>query len=283
MHDKKLAVVLSGGGSRGAIEAGALLSLAEHGIQPNMLVGTSIGALNAAAMALDPTLKGAQRIVEDWQEVHKWNIFPTNYMVMLLNLITGKDSLLGNRKLARYVSDRVLRGARCFADIRPVELYIIAESLDTGLLHVFGKDQNEPLLDAVMSSTALVPFLPPWEYEGLQYIDAFLVREMPIKTAIEGGATEIYAIDIGIHKKPNGPAKGFLRIIEKTVAAVSYSHIIYDLDWAKRIAPASFHYINISDFEHVRLWDFSHSKEMITMGKQKMDEYLNINAVPLSH
>ncbi len=58
MKRKKLAFVLSGGGARGALQVGALRALLEAGIKPDMLVGTSIGAANAALFALNPSLDG---------------------------------------------------------------------------------------------------------------------------------------------------------------------------------------------------------------------------------
>jgi len=62
--DKKIAFVLSGGSNRGALEVGVLLALLEHDIKPRILVGTSVGAINAAALAINPTLEGARWLAD---------------------------------------------------------------------------------------------------------------------------------------------------------------------------------------------------------------------------
>ena len=83
-----LAFVLSGGGNRGALEVGALRVLVERGIRPEMLVGTSAGAVNAAMVASDPTLEGMQRLVNAWREVTKYDVYPGNHLKKELILKT---------------------------------------------------------------------------------------------------------------------------------------------------------------------------------------------------
>ena len=80
---EKTAVILSAGGTRGALEAGALAALLDTGITPQLLVGSSVGALNAAALALDPTPEGADRIINEWIRAGECHIFTGNYLVML--------------------------------------------------------------------------------------------------------------------------------------------------------------------------------------------------------
>ena len=69
-----IAFVLSGGGNLGALQVGALLVLMAEGIYPDMLVGTSAGAVNAAFLASDPTLEGVERLAEIWKRIKKDNI-----------------------------------------------------------------------------------------------------------------------------------------------------------------------------------------------------------------
>ncbi|MFW6112618.1 MAG: patatin-like phospholipase family protein, partial [Chloroflexota bacterium] len=68
---RKVAFVLSGGGNRGALEAGVLLSLFESGIQPSILVGTSVGAVNASAIAIDPSLNAARWLADMWRKASR--------------------------------------------------------------------------------------------------------------------------------------------------------------------------------------------------------------------
>src|SRR5689334_22867588 len=65
---RELAFVLGGGGVLGAHEVGMLQALAECNIKPDIVLGTSVGAINGAFFAADPTLAGVERLSELWQE-----------------------------------------------------------------------------------------------------------------------------------------------------------------------------------------------------------------------
>jgi len=96
-----IAFVLSGGANYGALQAGALSILIKNGIFPDMLVGTSVGAINAAWLARDPSLRGAKQLEHLWIE-HAPDLYhPSNGGGMLLQLIIGSDDLYSNQPLQR--------------------------------------------------------------------------------------------------------------------------------------------------------------------------------------
>src|SRR5579863_10581409 len=72
------AFVLAGGGSLGAVQVGMLQALSEAGETPDILVGASVGALNAGFFASDPTVRGAARLAEIWRELRRRDLFPIN-------------------------------------------------------------------------------------------------------------------------------------------------------------------------------------------------------------
>jgi len=72
----KTAFVFSGGASLGAVEAGALKAIVEHGVQADMVLGTSVGSLNGAMYAYNPTLAGVKSIEDVWLNIKVWNVFP---------------------------------------------------------------------------------------------------------------------------------------------------------------------------------------------------------------
>ena len=98
-----IAFVLSGGGNRGALEAGALVALFERGIQPDILIGTSAGAVNAAALALNPTLEGAQAVAAMWKTIKQSDIFPGNWFTFAWRFLTGADSLSPNDNIRKLI------------------------------------------------------------------------------------------------------------------------------------------------------------------------------------
>jgi len=270
----KVAFVLSGGGNRGALEVGVLIALLEHDIRPRILVGTSVGAINAAAMAINPTLEGARGLEKTWRRVTKKDILPDNYMSMAMRLLTGRSSLFDNKRLKDYLRSRLPKAIQVFADIKGAELYITAADLNTGELHVFGLDPNESMLDAVMASSAFPLILAPWEYQGRQYVDGALVSDLPIRVAVEMKATEVYAIDVGKHRSIRKSRLGVLRVLRQILNANAYSRFIEDMGWASKLPKDRIHYINVDGFEEVGVWDFTHTPEMIEYGHQTGVEYL---------
>src|SRR5436309_67671 len=72
------AFVLSGGGSLGAVQVGMLLAMADRGITPDLLVGSSVGALNAAYLAGRPGQRGVLGLAEIWSRLSRHDVFPTS-------------------------------------------------------------------------------------------------------------------------------------------------------------------------------------------------------------
>ena len=272
--EKKVAFVLSGGGNQGALEVGALLALLEHDIRPKVLVGTSVGAINAAAMAINPTFEGARWLESIWHEVTKEAIMPNSYLSMVWRLVTGHSSVFTNENLRSFLESHLPEDIRQFADVKMAELYITAVDLHTGELHIFGIDRSESLLDAVMSSTALPPFLSPWQYQGREYVDGGVLTDLPIRVALEMNATEIYAIGVYEPRRVKKSYRGIFRIIGQIVSIVSYQRLLDELGWCTMLAKGNIHHIGIEAFEGLRFWDFSHTDEMIEKGRQVGREYL---------
>src|SRR5205085_10621134 len=91
----KTAFVFAGGGSFGAIQAGMLHSLAAHRISADMVVGSSVGALNGAFYAGDPTLQGVERLAEIWRGLTRQDVFPMS-MRALFSFLWRRDFLISH-------------------------------------------------------------------------------------------------------------------------------------------------------------------------------------------
>ena len=148
-----IAFVLSGGGPRGALQAGALQVLLEKGIRPDILVGTSAGAVNAAYLAADPTPAAAYRLGDVWRRLTKEQLFGGGVLQAAWHLLTHRDSLYCNDRLRSYFETHSPTRERFFRGLA-VRLYIVATDLLTRRPYVFGEDRDEPLLDALMASSA---------------------------------------------------------------------------------------------------------------------------------
>ncbi len=273
-----LALVLSGGGNRGPLEVGALQVLLEHGIVPDMLVGTSAGAINAAFLAIEPTPRTAQELGHLWLKAGERGVFRGNRLTVFWRLITGKDSLYRNEDFRRLIEDSLPAETTCFADIRAVRLVIVATRLDTGEPRIFGHDPQERLLDAIMASTALPPFFPPWSAGDELLIDGGIAADLPVSIAIAEGATEIYALHL-VDAPPEGQQmSGLLRIAEQAINTVLSRQLETDLEESEHTKGVTLHYVPLTGFYGLPLRDLSRTTEMIEAGRQQMEEYLRASA-----
>ncbi len=272
--EKKVAFVLSGGANRGALQVGALLALLEHDIRPHILVGTSIGAVNAALLAINPTLEGARWLEKIWREASQNIVTRKDYVLGLWRLLMGRSSLYRSKKLKELLETYFPENIRLFSDIKAAELYITAVDLQTGELRVFGRDRAESVIDAIMASSALPIVLAPWRYEGRAYVDGGVVSDLPVRVAVEEGATELYAIDIGPLKFGRRTPKGLLRVVGQTLDAVISHQLVSEMNWTGKLSKNAIHYINVEGFENLRIWDFGHTDEMIARGRQVGLEHL---------
>jgi NTE family protein len=269
-----LAFVLSGGGNRGPLEVGALQVLLEHGIVPQMLVGASAGAVNAAFLAMEPTIDTATAMGTLWQKVEKKHVFQGNRFTMLWRLMTGQDSLYRNQSFQRLIEENLPPGTERFGDIETVRLYIVATRLDTGQARVFGHDPQERLVDAIMASTALPPFLPPWRCGHELLVDGGISADLPVRVAVSQGAKEIYALHLVDAPRTGQQIRGLFSIAEQTINTVLSRQLQMDLDESENVKGVTLHHVPLTGFYGLPLWDFSHTEEMIEGGRQQMEQYL---------
>jgi len=276
------AFVLSGGGNLGSLQVGALRALFEREIFPDMIIGCSAGSLNGFQIARNPNMLGVDTLDASWRSVRRANIYPGSNMVAAVRFITGKDSLFSNRSMYAWLQTQGITPASTFGNLGPVPFYVTATDLRTGGLFVFGDNPNDRVLDALMSSTALTPFHPPWEVNGERYVDGGTITSLPLRTALERGATEIYALHIVDATKDNqepGLFRGVVRVMTRSVDTMLRTQAQYDLHMAKGAA-VKLHYIKLVVPRVVPAADFSMADELIPQGYNLTREYLEANMTP---
>ncbi len=278
-----IAFLLSGGGNRGPLEVGALQVLLEHDIRPDMLVGTSAGAINATFLAFDPTLPAALELGEMWKRVDKDQVFHGNRLTVLWRFLTGKDSLYANDHLQRIIEENLPSSVERFGDLKKIKLYIVATRLGTGEPRVFGDDPGERILDAIMASTALPPFFPPWRCGEELLIDGSITADLPVRIALARGAREIYALHLVDAPRSNQQIHGLLNIAEQAINNVLSRQLMTELTELERVEGVTLRYIPLTGFYNLPLWDLSHTEEMIEGGRQQMEEYLRASQVVIRY
>ncbi|MBI5878236.1 MAG: patatin-like phospholipase family protein [Chloroflexi bacterium] len=267
------AFVLSGGGNRGALEAGALVALFERGIRPDILVGTSAGAVNAAALALNPTLEGAQQVAAMWKTMKQSDIFPGNWLTFAWRFLTGADSLSPNDNIRKLIERQLPPGVRTFGDIQGVKLYTTTANINTAEIFVYGDDPSALLVDAVMSSAAPPLALPPIVIDGYQYVDGAVCADVPISIAAQKGATDIYAVNVGTGALPRKNIHGIVNLVQRSIAVTVYQQLLNDLDDVWQNPSIRLHYVPMQTYPEIA--DFDHAPLFIDEGYRIMKAYLD--------
>src|SRR5258708_1341913 len=192
----RTAFVLGGGGNLGAIQVGMLQALADRGILPDELIGCSVGAINAAALAEDPTPDGIARMNEIWSRLDSEVICPPGRLSGFLVLTRKYRSLQSNGALRRLLETGL--GYQKFEET-PVPLAVVATSLRTGCDHWF---TTGPVVPAVLASAALPAIFPPVEIDGERFVDGGVVDNVPISRALAGGGRRGFVLHGGNVSRP---------------------------------------------------------------------------------
>jgi NTE family protein len=185
----------------GAHQVGMLRALLERDVLPDVVVGTSVGALNGAAVAGDPSPPAVDRLEAEWSSMVKSGVFAGSLFTGAVNLFRTRTSMHSNRPL-RELIDRVLPAKR-FEDL-PVPFQCVAASIERAAEHWFTKGS---LADAILASAAVPGLLPAVEIDGQHFIDGGIVNSIPVGRAVELGAREIYVLHVGrIERELEPPA-----------------------------------------------------------------------------
>lgn len=185
------AFVLSGGGSLGAVQVGMLLALADRHVAPDLLVGSSVGALNAAFVAGHPGHRGVEELARIWTGLRRADVFPTDVR-RVARALTGHANGIADPKPLRRLVEAQLPYRRIEA--APWPLAVVATEVTTGREVVLTEG---PAVDAVMASAALPGVFPPVEVDGHLLMDGGVVNNSPISVARSLGATRVYVLPTG--------------------------------------------------------------------------------------
>lgn len=266
------AFVLSGGGNRGPLQVGALKALLQHGISPEMIVGSSVGSLNGVYLAIDPTLAQVEKIAQLWHDASRKKLFTQSPSRSLAKLVRGRDHMIENKRIREYVTASLPEGTRTFGDLR-VPMYVTICHLQTQTLYVYGDDPTAPLVDAVITSSAVPGFFPPTYHAGQTFVDGGVVSNLPMKVAVAKGATEIWALDLSFEVEAGVRLRNVLEIAGYAIKRPLYENALREIEWA--IAQGvTVHHIPLNAFVNTPLGDFSQTEAMMTEGERAARRYL---------
>src|SRR5690348_14099657 len=221
-----VAFVLSGGASLGVIQAGMLRALYERGIAPDMIVGTSAGALNGAFIASRPqTVETADALADIWRGLRRGEVFPLNPLTGLLGFAGARDHLVPLSGLRRIV-ERHIDGRAELLEELPIPLHVVAVDVDTGEELRLSEGSAA---DAVLASAAIPGVLPPVPFGLRDLMDGGVANNTPISHAIELGAKTLYVLPAGHACALEAPPRGALAMALHAITLLMHRRLVDDI------------------------------------------------------
>ncbi|MEV4758313.1 patatin-like phospholipase family protein [Micromonospora sp. NPDC049559] len=201
MVDGPVAFVLGGGGVLGAVEVGMLRALFRAGFHPDLVVGTSIGAVNGALVAADPSDEVTDRLVRLWSSPEASEVYGDSVARQLRRFAT-RTHLHSPGPLRRLLEGAL--GADATFEGLAVPFRCCAASIERAAEHWFS---SGPLVDAVLASASVPGLLPPAQIDGEHFIDGGIVNSIPIGEAVQQGAKRIFVLQVGRIERSLAPPR----------------------------------------------------------------------------
>jgi len=207
---QRTAFVFAGGGSLGAVQVGMLRALFATELRPDFVVGSSVGAINAAYLAGNPTPDGVADLEALWRSVRRRDVFPLSF-TRLAGLFFHPDYVVESNGLRalieRHLPYASLEDARIPAHVMATDQQGVSIALSHG-----------PAVEAILASTAIPGIYPPVQVDGHWLMDGAISADTPILHAIELGATRVVVFPTGYACALKAPPRG---IVAKALHAIT--------------------------------------------------------------
>ena len=190
------AFVLGGGGVLGAAEVGMLQALLEAGVRPDLVLGTSVGALNGAMVAAQPEPAVVDRLTELWRTASRGDVYPDGVLRQVSRVVRTGTHLHSSEPLRRRIEAEL--GDLRFEDLA-VPFQCCAASIERAAEHWFAEGR---LVDAVVASAAVPGLLPPARVGDEHFLDGGIVNSIPVARAAQLGADRIFVLQVGRVERP---------------------------------------------------------------------------------
>lgn len=245
------AFVLSGGGSLGAVQVGMMQALAERGVVPDLLVGASAGALNAAFVAgRDFNLETLDELARVWRGLRRQHVFPFAPHLHVLAIAGARSSLCAPDGLRRLIAAHLTYDRLENANI---PIHVVATDVLSGIEVLLSEGASGP---AVLASASIPAVLPGVEIDGRLLFDGGVANNTPVSQAFALGADRIFVLPAGVACALDAPPRSALStavhaltllIEQRLMHDVSAYHDRVELIVAPPLCPLR---ISSSDFRH---------------------------------
>lgn len=260
-----VAFALGGGASLGALQVGMLQALAERGVFPDLVVGTSVGAINGAVLAERRDPAAHERLARIWSTIGRRDVLPGWLLHPLANVVRsrrsgtarhthspkGIEQLFNQHMTARRFDDLALPFAAVATDARLGDAVTLTEGF---------------ILDAIKASAAIPGVFPPMSLAGRSLIDGGLSANLPIGQALAMGAGSIVVLDVLTFTGNDltEPAPTFVTSAQFAAGLLMRSQAETSFRSAGGAVPVV--YLGAPSTPRINPLDFSHSHALIAAG-----------------
>lgn len=254
-------MVLSGGASRGAAQIGMLRALLERDIVPDHLVGTSVGALNAAFVSCDPTPARVDELHEGWRGLSGGTIFPGGTFTRVRHLMRRRPYLYDNANLASLIDDWV--PFERVEDL-PTPVRIVTSELGSGLPSYH---DSGALRDVLLASTALPAVFPPVRLsspltgEESIHVDGGITDNVPLAGAVDLEPTTVYVLNVSPPVRARAPRNPIDVLIMSLGASMRLRPVV-DLGPQTRVVQLTFPELDVP------MTDFTQTDTLVEAGQE---------------
>lgn len=254
-----VAFVLSGGGPLGALQVGFLQGLLDGGVVPDLMIGASVGALNAVFTGENPTSEGARKLGEIWMRMRRDDLFPGGRIVSAWHAFRKGSHVFSNAGLRRIIETEL--GVRTFEELA-VPVQLVAAELHTGEETWF---DSGPIEDRLLASCAMPGVFPPVEIDGITYVDGGIANNVPVSRAVDLGAKKVYVLNVRSwsNDRPLNRPHDFMMHGMVLARAQRYRQ---DIERCR--ARAEVIEFPLTDVGYVGFTDLSHTSRLIDTGRE---------------
>jgi len=263
----KTALVLSGGASLGAIQVGMIRALYERAVTPDLIVATSVGALNGAFIASRPPIPGtAEELAGVWRDLGRGQVFPLNPLTGFLGFFGARDHLISDQGLRGLVEDNIE-----FSQLEdaPIPFHVIATDLLSGRELRLSRGDAQ---GALLASAAIPGVFAPVEWEGRKLIDGGVSNNAPIADAIELGAERIYVLPTASTCDLPDPPRGAVAMLLHAMSLLVMRRLLVEVEALRDSAELIV--LPPPCPQPITPIDFSHADELIRRGYEGSRDHL---------
>jgi NTE family protein len=262
----RTAFVLAGGGSLGAVQVGMLKALTRKGIVPDLLVGASVGAINAAFFAGLPTSEGVARLERVWLALQSTDVFPFSPVNSLLAILGKRDHLISAARLQALIESQLPYDR---IEDAQIPFHVVATDVLEGTEVCLSRG---PLAPALLASAAIPAVFPTVSIEDRHLIDGGVANNTPISCAVKLGASRIIVLATGISCALEKPPRGAVALALHAVNLLVMRQLVSDIEHfsshAELIVLPPLCPVTVSSY------DFSQTAELVHRAEARTRQWL---------